>query len=90
MITAAQCRAARALAALDQVDLASRAGVSLNTVRNFEAGHDIKVSTASKIRAALEGAGIVLIDANRKLAGGVALSARAPRRPMREIAKAAA
>lgn len=64
MITAAQLRAARALAGLDQRALATRAGVSLPTIQRMEASiGDVRcvVTTLTKIVAALDAEGIELI-----------------------------
>jgi transcriptional regulator with XRE-family HTH domain len=81
MITAAQLRAARALAGLDQKALAKKAGVSLPTIQRMEAstGHVRGVvDTLSKIVAALDAAGIELIGENMASQGtgrGVRLKA---------------
>ncbi len=67
MITAAQLRAARALAGLDQKTLAKQAGVSLPTIQRMEASiGNVRgvVDTLTKIIAALEAAGIELIGEN--------------------------
>ena len=64
MITAAQLRAARALAGLDQKTLAQKAGVSLPTIQRMEASQGTVrgvVETLTKIVAALDEAGIELI-----------------------------
>jgi len=64
MITAAQLRAARALAGLDQKTLAQKAGVSLPTIQRMEASTGTVrgvVETLTKIVAALDEAGIELI-----------------------------
>jgi len=45
-------------------DLASRAGVGINTVTRFEKGSEALVSTAEKLRRALEEAGIIFIEQN--------------------------
>jgi transcriptional regulator with XRE-family HTH domain len=45
-------------------DLAEKAGVGLNTVNRFEAGHDARVSSVEKMRTALEAAGIEFIEQN--------------------------
>lgn len=52
-------RAARALLAWSQQDLASAAGVSISTISEFESGHRTPYpNNAQAIRGALEGAGI--------------------------------
>ncbi|MBZ9760334.1 helix-turn-helix domain-containing protein [Mesorhizobium sp. CA8] len=66
----AQSRAGRGLIAWSQGQLAEAAGVSLSTVRDFEAGRRIPIANnMAAIRAALEGAGVVLIEANDHGAG---------------------
>jgi transcriptional regulator with XRE-family HTH domain len=61
-LTGNQLRAARALANLDQEELAELAGVAVNTIRNMEAVGPERVggfrSTRDKVRAALENIGI--------------------------------
>lgn len=66
MITAAQCRAARALVKWTQADLASAAdGVGVVTVRQFEAEHTSpRAVTLAAIQRALEAAGVIFIDQN--------------------------
>lgn len=64
MITAAQMRAARALAGIDQKTLAERAGVSLPTIQRMEASDGTVrgvVDTLMKVIEALDAAGIELI-----------------------------
>ena len=80
MLTANQCRAARALLDISQSELARLAGVSLSTVSDFETGWRAargraKVSDemATRLRAALENAGVELIDEN---GGGVGVRLR--------------
>lgn len=67
-MTGNQLKAARALAGLEQQDVARDADVSINTVRNMEAkGGDIvsvRLDTLNKVRAALEAAGIEFIPEN--------------------------
>ena len=59
MLTSGQIRAARALLGLRQVDLASKAGVAEVTLKTVEHGAgDPRLSTLTKIRGALEAAGI--------------------------------
>lgn len=64
MITAAQMRAARALAGIDQKTLAERAGVSLPTIQRMEASDgQVRgvVDTLVKVIQALEQSGVDLI-----------------------------
>jgi transcriptional regulator with XRE-family HTH domain len=64
MITAAQLRAARALAGLDQRALAARSGLSVPTIQRMEASDGVvrgNVDSLMKLIAALEEAGIELI-----------------------------
>ena len=64
MITAAQMRAARALAGLDQRALAARSGLSVPTIQRMEASEGVvrgNVDSLTKLIAALEAAGVELI-----------------------------
>ena len=74
MITAAQLRAARALAGLDQRMLATRAGLSLPTIQRMEASEGVirgNVDSLTKLIGALDAAGIELIgDGATSVAGG--------------------
>ncbi len=64
-ISPAQCRAARGLVDLDQASLAERATVSRNTVIDFEKGRRVpSANNLAAIRAALESAGVIFVDAN--------------------------
>ncbi|UFN51515.1 helix-turn-helix domain-containing protein [Roseomonas sp. OT10] len=66
----AQTRAARGLVDWSQGRLAEAAGVSLSTVKDFEAGRRQPVpATLSAIRAALEAAGVEFIAENGGGAG---------------------
>ncbi len=65
MITAAQLRAARALAGLDQKRLAEVAGLSVPTIQRMEASEGMvrgNVDSLMKLIAALDATGIVLIS----------------------------
>jgi transcriptional regulator with XRE-family HTH domain len=64
-LTAAQCRAARALIGWSLDEMAEAAKVSKSTVHNFERGRSTPnpKNMADMVRA-LEAAGVVLIDAN--------------------------
>lgn len=64
MITAAQMRAARALLAMDQRDLAERSGLSLPTIQRMEASEGVirgNVDSLMKLIAGLDAAGVELI-----------------------------
>ena len=64
MITAAQLRAARALAGIDQRQLALKSGLSVPTIQRMEESEGVvrgNVDSLMKLIAALEAAGIVLI-----------------------------
>lgn len=57
--SAKQIRAARALLAWSQQDLAKKAGVAASTVADFERGHRTPIpNNAEAMRSALEGAGV--------------------------------
>jgi len=74
MITAAQLRAARALAGLDQRTIAEMSGLSVPTIQRMEASDGVirgNVDSLMKLIAALDSAGIELIaDGASSLAGG--------------------
>ena len=79
MITGTQIRAARALLAWSQAELAQRAGTSLPTIKRIEStGNEPSgtVRTNEKIRAAVEAAGIVFIDADNDGGRGVRMGVR--------------
>ena len=64
MITSAQMRAARALAGVDQRELAKKSGLSVPTIQRMEASDDMirgNVDSLMKLIAAIEAFGIVLI-----------------------------
>jgi ribosome-binding protein aMBF1 (putative translation factor) len=63
VLTAAQCRAARALLDWSRKDLAERTGISIGTLFAFEsAAADTKTSTVLKLQKAFTQAGIEFID----------------------------
>jgi transcriptional regulator with XRE-family HTH domain len=65
MISAAQCRAARALIEWSQQDLANHAAVGIVTVHQLEAGlSQPRRATLDVIRRALEAAGVEFIEEN--------------------------
>jgi transcriptional regulator with XRE-family HTH domain len=68
MMTAAQMRAARALAGIDQRTLAERAGISLPTIQRMEASEGVVrgvVDSLMKVIQALDGIGVELIGENQ-------------------------
>ncbi len=73
MITARQLRAARALAGLDQRALARASRLSLPTIQRMEASDGVvrgNVESLMKLIAALERAGIELINEGASSGGG--------------------
>ena len=60
---------ARAALAWSLLDLARAASVGGNTVNRFEAGQDARISSVTKMRAALEAAGVEFIPENGGGAG---------------------
>jgi transcriptional regulator with XRE-family HTH domain len=73
MITAAQLRAARALLGMDQRALAVASGLSVPTIQRMEASEEVirgQVESLMKLIAALEGAGIELINQGAVSEGG--------------------
>ena len=73
MITAAQLRAARALAGLDQRALADLSGLSVPTIQRMEASEGVvrgNVDSLMKLIAALEAAGVELIGEGAASTGG--------------------
>jgi transcriptional regulator with XRE-family HTH domain len=76
MITASQCRAARALLDWSQQDLASQSRVGVVTIRQLEACvHEPRTATLQVVRQALEKAGVEFIDEN---GGGPGVRLRRP------------
>lgn len=70
MISAEQCRAARALLNWSQQELADRAGVGIVTLRQLEAGiHEPRRSTLEVVKRALQTAGVSFIEENGGGAG---------------------
>jgi transcriptional regulator with XRE-family HTH domain len=73
VITSAQLRAARALAGIDQRELAERSGLSVPTIQRMEASDGVirgNVDSLMKLIAALDALGIVLIGDNATSAEG--------------------
>ena len=77
MLFAEQIRAARGLLGWGQVDLASRSGLGIATIRRFEAVNGPvggNAETVWKIQAALEQAGIAFISSDSVGGAGVRLA----------------
>jgi transcriptional regulator with XRE-family HTH domain len=73
VITAAQLRAARALAGLDQRQIADLAGLSVPTIQRMEASEGVirgHVDSLMKLIGALDTAGIELIGEGAVSQGG--------------------
>ena len=73
MITAGQLRAARALIAIDQRELAALSGLSVPTVQRMEASDGVirgNVDSLMKLIDALDAAGIELIGEGAISSGG--------------------
>ena len=73
MLTAAQMRAARALAGMEQKTLAKVSGVSLPTIQRMEASNGVVrgvIESLTKVMAALEAAGIEFINEGAANTGG--------------------
>jgi len=73
MMTAAQMRAARALAGIDQKTLAEKSGVSLPTIQRMEASEGVVrgvVDTLVKVIAALKECGVELIGEGQASSSG--------------------
>jgi transcriptional regulator with XRE-family HTH domain len=80
MVTAAQCRAARGLLDWSQLELASKAGIGIVTVRQLEGGgHEPRRATLHVVRQCFENAGVEFIDEN---GGGPGVRLRkSPKKP---------
>ena len=73
MITASQLRAARALAGVDQRELARACGLSLPTIQRMEASDGVvrgTVESLMKLIAALDRLGVQLINEGAASEGG--------------------
>ena len=95
MISAAQMRAARALAGIDQRQLAEKAGLSVPTIQRMEASEGVirgNVDSLIKIVEALDSFGIELIAEGAVSQGsgrGVRLKVRARQEPAAETDRTA-
>jgi len=92
MITAAQLRAARALAGIDQRELAEKSGLSLPTIQRMEASDGVirgNVDSLMKLIGALDKVGIELIgDGSTSANGGRGVRLKAlPSNSLRESSR---
>lgn len=73
-LTPEQCRAGRALVGLSQAELADASHLGVSTVRDFEAGRRVpSPNNVLGIRVALEGRGVIFLDAHGNEGPGVRL-----------------
>ncbi|WP_420345606.1 helix-turn-helix domain-containing protein [Pelagibius sp.] len=73
-VSAGQCRAARGLVGMSQVELAEAAGVGRSTVADFERGaREPQPESLAALRKALEAAGIEFLEETRTRGVGVCL-----------------
>ena len=82
MMTGAQVRAARALAGIDQRELADHAGLSVPTIQRMEASDGVvrgNVDSLMKLVAAFEKLGIDLIIASESGGRGVRFKSASPK-----------
>jgi transcriptional regulator with XRE-family HTH domain len=73
VVTATQLRAARALLGIDQRQLAGAAGLSVPTIQRMEASEGViraHVDSLMKLMAALDAAGVELINEGAVSPGG--------------------
>ncbi|AMN48224.1 hypothetical protein ACG33_14180 [Steroidobacter denitrificans] len=83
VLTAAQCRAGRALIEWSAEQLSQASGIGLRTIVDFEARfHGPDSDTRSRIRTALEEAGVVFIAEN---GGGAGVRLKFNRREVQAI-----
>jgi transcriptional regulator with XRE-family HTH domain len=76
ILTPNQLRAARALVGWSRDELAGKCGMAVETIQGFESrGSDPRLSTLSKWRYALEGAGVRFIEPDDDGGPGVRLMA---------------
>ena len=79
-VTGNQIKAARALAGMNQEDLAKAADVGINTIRNFEGfgteGVRGRIETMDAIRAAFRTAGVEMLEDGQVSTGGLGVRFR--------------
>lgn len=75
-MNAIQCKMARTATGLGVRELANLVDMSPNTISRFERGEELKASTVSAIKTALENAGVEFIAEN---GGGAGVRLKKPR-----------
>ena len=82
-LTAAQCRAGRALIEWSQAQLSQSASIDIQTIANFEKRiRKVDETTRRRLRATLEAAGVVFISEN---GGGAGVRLRFNREEVWEV-----
>lgn len=82
-ITPEQCLAARALARVDQISLAQKAGLQRDLVEKFEIGRQVPdTESIAALRRALEELGVEFISEN---GGGLGVRLKLDQRQSRQI-----
>jgi hypothetical protein len=82
-LTAAQCRAGRALIEWSQAQLSQSASIDVQTIANFESRiRAVDETTRRRLRAALEAAGVMFISDN---GGGAGVRLRFSREEVWEV-----
>ncbi len=61
-MTRHQCKMARAALGWSVMQLAEKSGVNKNTVVSFEKGKDIRMSTVTKLKEAIQDSGMVRLE----------------------------
>jgi transcriptional regulator with XRE-family HTH domain len=70
MIAPDQCRAARALLGWSAQQVADASGIGIATIKRFESGQSVHMTTVERVQASLEAAGMVFIEPGRPSATG--------------------
>jgi hypothetical protein len=87
MLTGRQIAAARTLVGLTQADLASRANISVPTLKRMEGSDGIAsgmTNNLAAVRTALEAAGVVFVDGAYSGSGGPGVRLASPAGPPKD------
>lgn len=78
-LTAEQCRAARAMLNVKQIEIAERANLSESTVRDFEKGRRVpSINNLKALRSAFEEHGLVFLGDGEMAEGGPGVRRKGP------------